>query len=492
MMKKIKIFGVVFLSLMILGSCTKGWEDLNVDPNNPTDVPGSNVLTYVERALTNTLFDVWWTANNTTTYANHITKIQYVDESRYAERDGIIERWNTLMTYMIELDKVIGKAQEEENPAMEGVAMVLKAQIFHIMTDTWKAIPYKEGGKGEEGVYQPDYDSQPEVYAGLLADLKAANAKLMQGGSIEGDVLNGNSILLWRKYANSLRLRMAIRMSNVDAAGARTVLSEILGDESTYPVLSSNADLIGFRWVGVSPFFEPFYSDNLGRDDHGLCKTFIDALLETDDPRIGEFAHPAVSDGEYRGLPAGISRNEEGFALGSISRIGTRYRDLPNGISYYMRYAEIEFIKAEAYQRADLLNDAAKALAAYTTGIEASATEHGVSSDDLAAYMAEDNVAWDADGSWGYTNLEKIYYQKWVSLFKQGHEAWAETRRTDIPQLTAASGSAFTGHNRPPFRWPYPNPEYTLNAAVVTSHDGAIKDRFWGDQMWWDTRTGVN
>lgn len=157
-----------------------------------------------------------------------------------------------------------------------------------------------------------------------------------------------------------------------------------------------------------------------------------------------------------------------------------------------MRYAEVEFLKAEAYLRSDLLGDVAKARAAYEAGIAASATEHGVTAAALATYMGNTNVAWDATGSWGYSNLQKIYYQKWVSLFKQGHEAWAETRRTDIPRLSAATGSSFTGHTRPPFRWPYPVSEYTLNQIVVKSHDGAIADRFWGDKMWWDTRTGVN
>jgi len=492
-MKKIRLIGVIFISLLILGSCTKDWEEMNIDPNSPTDVPAANILTYVERAMTSTLFDVWWTGNNTSSYANHISKIQYIDENRYAERDGIIARWNTLLTYEVELDKIIEKAQAEENPALEGAAMVLKAQIFHIMTDTWKAVPYTEAAQGESGVLQPNYDTQETVYAGILADLKAANTKLMEGGSVDGDVLNGGDIMLWRKYANSLRMRIAIRMSNVDPSGARAVLTEIVGDDTTYPILESNDDIIGFDWVGVSPYFEPWYDDKISpRDDHGMCKTFIDALLATNDPRIGEFAHPAADDGEYRGLPAGITEGEEGFELGTMSRLGTMYRDIPNGTNHYMRYAEVEFIKAEAYARADLLNNAALAEAAYEAGITASCEEHNVAAADITTYLADENVAWGGAGSWSYTNLEKIAYQKWVSLFKQGHEAWAETRRTDIPRLSAASGSIYTGHNRPPFRWPYPTSEYTLNEAVVKSFDTSIQDRFWGEKMWWDTRTGVN
>jgi len=487
------------MSLLILGSCTSGWEDMNRDPNNPTTVKAGNVLVAVERASTSTLFDVWWTGNNTTSYANQIVKIQYIDENWYNERDGIIQRWSTLMTYQVELNKIVAIAQASGDTGMEGAALVLKAQLFHIMTDTWEAIPFTQGARCEEGILQPEYDSQESVYTALLEMLKSANTLLGAAATdadyvIDGDALNGGDPVLWQKYANSLRLRMAIRMSNVAPAAAKTVIDEIVGSPATYPILESNDDMIAFEWVGVSPYYEPFYDDkvNNARDDHAVCKTFIDNLLTINDPRISEFAHLCDATPQiYKGLTAGVDPTEN-YNLDEISRIGTRYRDLATGASYYMRYAEVEFLLAEAYARADLLNDAVEAKAHYEAGITASCEEHGVAAGDITTFIAGANVNWDdATGSFGYSNLQKIYYQKWISLFKQGHEAWAETRRTDIPQLSAAPGSIFPGHTRPPFRWPYPTDEYSLNKTNVELWDGAIVDRFWGDQMWWDTRTGV-
>ncbi len=114
-MKNIKLLGVIFISLLILGSCTEGWEEMNTDPNSATDVPAENILINVERNIANTLGDVWWTGNNTSSYAGHIAKIQYVDENRYAERDAIIERWGTLMGYQVDLGKIIAKSQESGN-----------------------------------------------------------------------------------------------------------------------------------------------------------------------------------------------------------------------------------------------------------------------------------------------------------------------------------------------------------------------------------------
>ncbi|MDZ7635509.1 MAG: hypothetical protein U5L72_14185 [Bacteroidales bacterium] len=126
-MKKIKLIGFLFISLLILGSCTEGWEEMNTDPNSASDVPAENILINVERGISNTLGDVWWTGNNTSSYAGHIAKIQYIDENRYQERDVIIERWGTLMGYQVDLNKIIAKSQAEGNAAMEGVALTIKA-----------------------------------------------------------------------------------------------------------------------------------------------------------------------------------------------------------------------------------------------------------------------------------------------------------------------------------------------------------------------------
>jgi hypothetical protein len=493
-MKNISKIAAVSIILAILTSCTKGWEDLNTNPNATVDVPASNILTFVERSISGSFFDVWNIGNNTDTYANHMTKIQYIDESRYNERDGIInDRWSNIIHYQVDLNKIIKKSTVvgSENDAMVGVSKVLSAFMWIIMTDTWGAIPFTEGAQGEEGILQPKYDTQQSVYNALLTMLDEANTLLASGkGTLAGDVMYDNDVLQWQKFANSLRMRVAIRMSNVDPTTSKSVLTTILGSPATYPIMIANDDMAAFTWLETT-WREPFAEDKISRDDHGMCDVFINALLHTNDPRIGEFAHPAASDGLYRGIPAGASSSFT-FYLKDISRIGTRYRDIFTGKTYLMRYPEVEFIIAESYARADLLNDPVKAQTAYEAGVAASCTEHGVSAGDITTYMADANVAWNGAGDWGYTNLNKIYYQKWVSLFKQGHEAWAETRRTDIPQLTAAPGSTYTGHNRPPFRWPYPVDEYNLNPLEPPKWDSNVVDRFWGDKMWWDTRTGVN
>ena len=496
-MKNIKLIGILFISLLILGGCTKGWEEMNIDPNGASDVPAENILINLERSMSDRLGDVWWTGNNSSSYAGHIAKIQYIDENRYIERETTIDDWGDLIGYQVDLDKIILKSQAAENPAMEGVALTLKAMLWQIMTDTWGAVPFTEGAKGEEGILQPAYDDQETVYTGILAMLETANTKLAEGGTIKNDIINANNVAIWQKFANSLHLRVAIRMSNVNPAGAKTELQKILGNPATYPILASNSDQVSLEWVGTSPYYEPYYDDQRTRDDHGMCKTFIDALNATSDPRIGEFAYPAASDGLYRGVPAGMSLTQESAtALNSVSRIGYRYRKnlQAQHTGCVMQRLSLSRLKLIFVLTCLMMQQKPKRLMSLALRLHVKNTVS--SSGAITTYLANTNVGWGLTGSWGYTNLQKIYYQKWVSLFKQGPEAWAETRRTDIPLMGIAPGATpatlLTAHNRPPFRWPYPQSEYSLNETVVSAADDGIVDRFWGDQLWWDTRTGVN
>ncbi len=491
-MKKIKYIFISLLLIGLLGGCTDGWEDLNSDPNNPVDVPAMNILTYVERASCATMFGTG-SIQDAGSYAGHTAKIQYIDESRYEERDGTFNgKWSAIMGYQVDLNKVIEKAQAEGNTNLEGIAMIIRAWLYQNMTDYWGAIPFLEGAMGEDGIIQPSYDSQASVYAALLTMLESANTMLIADVGIvtSADIWFGGDIMAWRKFANSLHLRVAIRMSNVDQATAATEIAKIVASSATYPIFTDNDDMAALQWDGVT-YREPWTNNYLGgRDDFAMGKKLIDDLLAINDPRLPEYALPATADGVYRGVEIGITEaNEASFQLADISRIGTRYRNTVDGYSYIMRYSELMFILAEAYERGLATGDAQ---VTYEAGITASLEEHDIAPGIITNYLAEADVEWDnATGALNYSNLEKIYYQKWISLFKQGNEAWAETRRTDIPVLPHAPGSPFIGNgfDRPPFRWQYPVEEYTYNKAVVEANDDGIVDNFWGDQMWWDTRS---
>ena len=168
---------------------------------------------------------------------------------------------------------------------------------------------------------------------------------------------------------------------------------------------------------------------------------------------------------------------EEGLGK---SKAGPHFIQNPAGSVKFLTYAEVEFIKAEAGARNMISLDAG---AAYEAGISASMKEYDIADTAITAYLAGPNVTWNND-------VAQVNLQKWLSLFHQSWEAWAEMRRTDIPLLGPAANSEKPGHNRPPFRFSYPETEISLNSDNIPDYVNE-EDTYWGYQLWWDTRNGV-
>jgi len=457
---------------------------MNTDPNNPTDGPMTNLLANAIATTGLSFYDSWNQMNSSLSYAGHITKIAYIDEARYNFRPGTLEA-DFRNYYYIQQDllKVIGKAQANENKYAEAAALTLSVYNWQQAVDKWGDIPYSEALTAEtESNLTPAYDDAAAIYADLLTKLEYANTLFNSPASAlnvlgAGDFLYGNSPKKWQKFCNALHLRLAIRTQNV------AELNKVMAAPTTYPLFANNADEAKLHWPGVAPYKEPWASDNDTRDDHGMAKTFIDMMLALADPRLPVFAEKNTS-GIYRGAPEGAPNGA--FNVNDISRIGTMYRNNYAGYSYFLRFSEQEFIRAEAYL---LAGNASAAKTAYESGVAASFAETGMTA-SLATYLAKPQVAWDNNTV--YNNKTKIWLQKWIALFKQGQELWAENRRTDFPVMPAAIGSVFSGHNRQPFREPYPNNEFTLNGSSIAPAAAGIVDYYWGKQLFWDKRTNVH
>ncbi|TVQ18699.1 MAG: SusD/RagB family nutrient-binding outer membrane lipoprotein [Bacteroidetes bacterium] len=486
-MKKYFIIPLIFFALLVVShSCTKDFEEINTDPNNPVEAPSINILANVIRLHTQQYYNAWGDMNEPSSYANHLGKIQYIDEAAYRFREGVVNNlWFFTYVNINDLDIVIRKeSQEGGNPNYLAMAMTLRAYIYQMATDRWKDIPYTDAARGHEELTNPSYDTQESIYMDLLDQLKQANNHYDNAAVFAigpNDVLFGGNMMKWKRFTNSLRLRVATRMSDVAPAVARQHIEEILANPSTYPVMLNNADNAYLIWQSSPPYKEPWNTDSDNRDDHGMCVTLIDILKDHDDPRLPVYAKPATVDGEYRGVISGTFDGT--FALNEISRIGARFRDVPDGFTPIMRAAEIHFMIAEAAFRG-WNTGGISAQQAYEDGIAASLSEYDL--DGLNDYLAQPGVAWN-------NSANQIHLQKWIALFKNGNEAWAENRRTDVPLLEHAPASAYVDqHNRPPFRYPYPVDEINLNSENVGPKLQGIVNHMWGQRMWWDTRTGVN
>lgn len=484
--KNIK-FSIVLLLIAAIVSCTGDYEDINTDPNNPTAVPATNIMAYVLNNFTSNTFSLSAIGAGTLGYSNQVGKIQYPEESIYEFREGTFNSYfATVYRNQQNLKQVITQSEEAGDVNMVAAATTYSAYIWLIATDMWRDIPFTDALGAEEGVLSPAYQTQEEIYPALMAMLEEANTLFNQGASDalgSGDILFGGDTGLWQKFANSLRLRMACRLMDADAATAKSVIEQITGNPSTYPVIASNDENAYFYWSGADPYYEPFYSNKevSARDDHGVADVMIDQLLAFNDPRLPVYAKPAQSDGEYRGVIVGAELGS--FSMSDISRMGTRFREEAAGFSPYMNYAEVNFIVAEAAARGYSVGTTAED--AYKAGITASLTENGIATADIETYLAQDEIAYGDD-------MDQIYIQKWISLYKNGQEAWAETRRTDVPLLAAAPDAFYIGHSRPPFRQPYPTNEYNLNTENIAPYWDQVEDRLWGKKMYWDVRSGVN
>lgn len=490
-----KIIPQYLFTIIVAGSlcaCTRDFTSMNVNPNSPEDVPSGALLgpVLVQTATINNNFLGGL-------YSQQYAQNTYVLEDLYStttsEQNGI---WNNSYSVIIKNANIIRtKAIAENDPTMQGVAEVVMAQAFHTLTDIFGDIPYTEANKIDEGLTTPTYDKQQDVYLSLLNLLKSANSLLDPAATVSNDLLFGGSAMGWKKYANSLRLRIALRMSAAAPAEASQVITEMLADPGTYPLIDDNAENAVLQWQGSSPYYEPWYNVyRAGNDNYAASKAMVDELLALNDPRLPYYVTKAVATNTYVGAVNGPftadipNRN-------SVSRIGSFFTANPGGKTKLLVAAETWLSIAEAAESG--LVSGISAADAYRDGIRASMEYVGIDVNDAAVsdYLNQPSVRLESGNQAG--NLTKIRLQKWLALYLQGFQAWAEVRRTDVPQLTPAPATRFPGmHNRPPFRLQYPSVEQDLNktnylqakeAAGITEE----KDLFWGKQMWWDKRPGV-
>jgi len=525
----------VIIGLIGFVSCTGNFLEINTNPNEPENVPSAPILTWVQREMSGAYYgSVWYNANESSSMSGQITKIAYIDETRYAYRAGEVDNMFQRPYGIIRnLNRIlINEEGPDGNPNMTAIALILKCFLYHTTTDQLGDIPYSEAFQAvTERNFTPKYDSQESIYRDLLKVLKEASDMIVDVNTpiayrVTGaDIIYGGNMTRWKRFANSLRLRLAVRMSSADEAGARTVINEILGNPDKYPLLGSNADNARFKFAGDANHREPLSASQLSRKDYIMCDIIVNILNELNDPRLPVFAQPAPEDGAYRGIIAGAKANG---ALANLSQVGAFFSENVAGFFHYFRYAEVEFLKAEVFERGLYSGNAE---AAYNAGVTASIMEYSAvtpgkttSESQVAPYLASPKVAYtspelpnlkfagndpdhNCDIPAGIVNnecanaiwrnnprLQKIAYQKWISLFQQGMEPWAEVRRTDIPVIGPAPGRAasLVNHNRSPFRFPYSfNEQNSVNVDNARAAAVGIVDLYWGKQMWWDKRTGV-
>lgn len=479
------------LSLLALGSCTKNFEKININPNVPGSVTPDLLLSGVIKNSINDQVNEAWGIGNIV--VQHTAKIQFVNEDRYlwGERNRI---WNSVYGNMRNVQNMIDLATTS-TPVQNnylGVALIMKSWMFSIATDAYGDIPYTEATKAKTGsVYTPKYDKQEDIYTGLLADLKKANDILgTSNETISGDILYNGAVDKWKKLANSLRLRLLMRLSKKKNVNAD--MQAIVGNSTANPVFSSNGDNAELKYLADVPANQwPLYSARVGSfDEFRVSKTLSDRLTALNDPRLAVFGRPSqksVAAGmpKIEGIPNGLgdvaALNYNGGPQG-VSRVGYSYACLvcndggqtapqPNvARGLIMTYAELQFILAEAAEKG-MITSASTPEDYYLRGIQANfnfysgmvPTQYGINVTPSASYYTQTGVAYAGTQA---EKLEKIALQKWVALFFNGLEAWFDWRRTGMPAIIP--GADNLNNNKVPLRYIYPLSEQSLNGKNRT------------------------
>jgi hypothetical protein len=474
---------------LALGACEKKLDELNTNPNNSQVGNPAYILTGAERSNITRLYDVAINQDGGELIIQHWAKVQYTDEDRYSFRPGSYQSiWDGFYAGGLQdFAELIREGKEANNPNVQAVGMIMKNYFFSVLTDTFGDIPYSEALRLSETILTPKYDAQQDIYTGMLAELKAANAMIKVGGAaVNGDAIYGGDMAKWQRFCNSLRLRLAMRIVDANPTLARTEVAELLN--GTTSLISSNSETAQFPFLNSAANYNPIYTNRLTRDDHRVSRTVTSYLSRLNDPRLAVFADPAQcavpgaavdSTGLYRGIPNGLT-NANVAKLGplcSSSKVGNAFlkADAPGVL---MTYAEVLFFKAEAIARGLTTGDAKTE---YENAIRASMAQYGFSTAAANTYIAQTNVAYDP-----INYKQSIGNQKWIALFGQGVEAWSEWRRLDYPKLTVAASAAGAVNRTIPVRFLYPTNEQSVNAA---SRDAAVARQgpdLLTTKLWWD------
>jgi Starch-binding associating with outer membrane len=477
---------ILTVFLASAAGCTKEFDDINTNPNAPVKVNAGLLLPQIQRDMMGALLGETWGIGNIV--IQHTAKNQFVNEDRYlwGELNSI---WNNVYDNMRDVNNILVQSEANGEKNYKGVALVLKSWMYSLATDAYGDIPYSKAIQAKEGENYPAYDAQEAVYNGILADLKTANDLLGTGTDVvAGDLIYKGDMSKWKKLANALRVRALMRISKKRDVGAD--LKAITGNATANPLFADVADNATYSYLASSPDQFPLFSARIGSfNEFRASKTLLDTLKTLGDPRMKVFfrATPATEGAAtevFAGIPNGLNDVDALQVNGGPqfqSRIGPLFYEQANSTAglgvakgVIITYAELQFLLAEAAEKGLIAGDAKTY---YENGVKGSFQYYNQTMP--ADYLTKTQVAYTGSSA---EKLAKIGFQKWISLYFQGLEAWFDWRRTGIPALKP--GISNQNNNMIPVRFRYPIIEQALNAesykaAVQRQGPDDLNSKMW-------------
>ncbi|MBQ7952494.1 MAG: SusD/RagB family nutrient-binding outer membrane lipoprotein [Alistipes sp.] len=493
-MKTMKNYLILIgLCLATICSCTSDFEEINKNPNQPAygEINAINLL----QVLTMNASDRW--LNHTWTLNGELIQYTVSGTSNNSYHRFVIPNtttagcWNWYARLAATADEMERLAIKYDDQNCQAVALTLKVLFMSNLTDCFGDVPYSEafGNINGEKINKPKFDTQKDVYTKLFEQLEQANELYNTSEPFEAsrDLLYNGDIAKWRKFNNSLYLRLLMRMSNRDnvfAVGKK--IQEIYLNPNRYPVFESNDDNATLYFDEVEPFVNYFGAYTLAQfaSPRKACITTINMMKSPGDPRLPIYY--TQNGGAWNGYPSGEPTSEiEGET--NIAYINQATLGSYNSPLSFMKYDEVLFIYCEAIWRGWIPGGEALAGTYYTNAIKASIAYW--SSVDPAGTSITDLTIERFLKKAPYTHeLETIINQKYIALFWTGFEAWHEYRRTGFPSLPI--GQATSNDHIIPRRFCYPDNTTITNSENYNEVVTRLRKVYYGgDDMktpvWW-------
>ncbi|KIC94194.1 SusD/RagB family nutrient-binding outer membrane lipoprotein [Flavihumibacter solisilvae] len=479
--------GLLALSLFTMSGCTKDFKETNTDPNR---MPEARPELLLESAIYSAV-----KANQTRALRLthelmqvHVTTINSDEIHRYiirpSESDYMWNAWYLQMTNFRDMYETAKKLRNLPNQtyydSYMGMALIMDTWLASLATDTYGDVPYTDANKGRsDNLYQPTFDRQQVIYDSMFHKLEEANTLLAQNialpaANLVRDPLFAGNISQWRKFGNSLYLRLLLRASDRPESNAVVKIKEICETNTAlYPLMNSNAESAVLRFTTTAPFVSAFntYRDYDFNGDNGLTQFFINTLNNWADPRLTKWANTV--GGVYEGIPSGYAPGQQPERMSSYNAALKNEPLLGN----ILNYAEVQFMLAEASLKG-YFNGTSQTY--YNNGVNNAITFWGLAVP--VDHLLNPAITW-VDAETTEQKMEKIITQKYFTLFFTDFQSWYEHRRTGYPVLPVGPGVQNNGEM--PARLQYPVSVQSLNR---TNYDAAVS-AMGGDQInvkvWW-------
>lgn len=534
---QIIVYFLAIMMLLVSASCERGFEELNVDPDDPTETSANFLFNGLLASLPYVRNEKLYLNNHHMYQWSQLSASLFDEPNEVSElgRDPVWDDHFGAVRNVRELEKRLD-AYTGDPARMQNRRALLKIVYAYKTlrtTDLYGDMPYSEAGRGvdpENQIFRPQYDTQEAIYRDALAELKwAADNLVTDAGATTpagetyfnygpNETLFNNDMLKWKKLANALRLRYALRMSNVDEAYARETAAEILNGNQPLP--EGHEDMFAFSPArnGVSAdiywAYEFFAGIRMGEniwnhmtedtnpDGSGIIDPRVYIYFEPNDSGLwvpapqspadraagDQYGHPYVT--ERQNDPTGFENRGyySGFNFFLVN-------DKNNATEFHVAYPEVCFLRAECYQRGFASGNAQEW---YEKGIRASIEKwymYGTThidyvdppamptDEEITAFINHPEIAFDAS-----KGLMQIHVQRWIDLLLQPQEAFHLVRRSGlIPQLEVVN--AVNGQTESmPLRLKYPIDEYNHNSENVKEQANEIGGDELTTPVWWDSK----